>query len=657
MGRGTIAAVSDARLNFFPSCNSSRVPAAYLQSLSAWAQQSNDCSGRQREYALRFVSNLLKQARTYQESKADELADRREPGRQSRATTPADILSRDDSSFGRPGMRKSTSAMSMSLDPEGANDDDGGDAQEDGLLQYVELKTPQTPIVPGTITAQGPFLLAPAPHELNESRESRGSDISFVRLPASSATSAGEDGAGVALELLLLLGDDGRIDVGVVNVAGKIGPKWTASQTRDTSFASRLNKSIQRKKVKDAKSGRYALSESSDEDDDGDEDGDVTAEMDAMDLSRDANSAAGELPVLFIYETLDLGFPGQRPSLHPPPRLVRDPVYQDTTYVQHAFGAHMLCLSSWATPLARLLKEADEEELRRFLHVSKASEVRWIVKIQDGQQEGEAGPARDGVTAVQVVDDIYLGYSLLVLLGDGDCFGLEMSLRATSQASSSSSAGLLSAVLTQPSAVLSTDQQAKKFYTSLLGSEPFEPPVPFAHSTSTTFPTMRLKTSNPSVARGELHVTPETLRLLGTSVQDLRGKMREVVGGGNVIQRRLKLQIKELHRQVRKLSEVERRVEGFSTSSSSGSGSRKTGGTGGSLAERLERVTTRQRGLIQRVDRVLQASMDSADVVGISKYEEVWLREMGAMEKELGRVPGEGLKGRVDKVSLHIDSH
>lgn len=544
----------------------------------------------------------------------------------------------------------------MSLDPEGAVDDEGEEAQADDLLQYVELKAPQMPIVPGTIIAQGPFLLAPAPHELNESRESRGSDISFVRLPASSATSASDEGAGVALELLLLLGDDSRIDVGVVNVAGKIGPRWTTSQARDKSFASRLTKSIQRKKVKDAKSGRYALSESSDDDDeDGDEDGDNTAEFDAMDLSRDPDSA-GELPMLFIYETLDLGFPGQMPSLHPPPRLVRDPVYQDTLYIQHAFGAHMLCLSSWATPLARLLKEADEEELRRFLHVSKASEVRWIVKIQDGQQEGEAGPARDGVTAVQVVDDIYLGYSLLVLLGDGDCFGLEMSLRATSQAiSSSSPAGLLTAVLAQPSS-LGSDQQGKKFYTSLLGSEPFEPPAPFAHSTSTAFPTMRLKTSNPSIARGELQITPETLRLLGTSVQDLRGKMREVVGGGNVIQRRLELQIKELHRQVGKLDEVEKRVEGFSAGSNPG----KMAGTGtggsGSLGERLERVTTRQHSLIQRVDRVLQASMDSADVVGISKYEEVWLREMGAMERELGRGPGEGIKGRVDKVSAQVAS-
>lgn len=605
-----------------------RVPASYLHALSTAVQHSPPTNGgKQREYSLRFVSNLLKQAKAYQDEQADQAANESMGlGRRDRSATPADVI-------GRTGRRARSAVSMMSIDP--PEDDEGdrdGAADDSGVAEFVEIKAPTAPLVPGPVVSQGPFLLAPAPHELSETREGQGSDISHIRIPAKTPDAT-------SLDLLVIANDDGRVDIAVLDISGRIVPQWSSSQATNTSRIARdFGKSLRQshRTSRNQRAGRYGLDDSSDEDEDEDDEDDD--DIDAFD-----NGHRSELPTLFLYETLDLGFNKDAVSLRPLPRIVRDPVYPDTLYVQHAFGAHMISLSTWTDELAELIASAQvDEELMRFLHASVGSEAKWVVRIQDAPEQTSEESGREGVSAVQVVDDIYLGYSLLILLGDGECFGVEMGMRA---------AGLTAradADDEQPSDNAADGQaSARKYYTSLLGSEPFVAPAPFNDSAA-AFPSTRLKTTSTKGTK-EIEVTPDSLRMLGTTVQDLRGKMREVVNGGNAIQRRLELQMKELERQLGKLADVRDRIEGHQQK--------------GSLKDRINRASARQRGLVVRVDRILQRSMDAAATAStsssassISKYEEAWLKEMAHIESEIGSAAsGSGLEAHVQKLRGQLE--
>ncbi|CAO1620236.1 unnamed protein product [Parajaminaea phylloscopi] len=603
-----------------------RLSTAYLQSLSAMTQfeAEDPRDQKQREYTLRFVSHLLRQAASRQDT---ELTNNdgfsRSTPRAMRETTPADLLARSESRSRRAGESLPRRSRSfMSLDPVDDNEDavSTEDTPQDDVMSHVDVEIPQWSIVPGQVVPQGPFLLAPAPHELSDAREAQGNDLLYLRLTTqSSSANTSASRSTRAVELLLIGANDGRVDIGVLSVAGKISPRWSTAGPQPNAHSRSSGRSRSAApwsigRSQNAHSGRYGLSDSSEDED------------------EETLASPPALPTLFIYECLDLNFGAPTPSLSPL-QLSSDPVYPDTFYVFHGFGMHMVSISSWVSDLAALLGAADLVELQRFLHTGTESQVRWVVKIQDNPDSTPS--TRGGIAALQVVDDVYLGYSLVTVLGDGECIGIELALRPPAVDASGHRTQLLPETAPRPTAV--TD--SKQMYISLLGKEPFVCPAPF-NSGAASFPGIRLKTSDPAAARRALEITPETLRLLGTTVQDLRGKLREVVQGGNAMQRRLDLQMKELQRQVTKLGDVQQRIAKDKQS--------------GERAGRIAQINARQQRLIQRVDRVLQGSMDASHT-GISQYEEAWLREMEAMEKSVGRSRGEGLSGRVDQLRAQLE--
>jgi hypothetical protein len=91
-------------------------------------------------------------------------------------------------------------------------DDDDGDAEDGEIRVLISTPSGQMP------ARQGPFLLAPAPHELSEVREAKASDMTVLRVPASPV----EDGD-TAFAVLAIVSDDGRVDLGVLP---SIFPRW-----------------------------------------------------------------------------------------------------------------------------------------------------------------------------------------------------------------------------------------------------------------------------------------------------------------------------------------------------------------------------------------------------------------------------------------------
>lgn len=364
-----------------------------------------------------------------------------------------------------------------------------------------------------------------------------------------------------------------------------------------------------------------------------------------------------------MYETIDLGIldtvdPNSAAALdkvdaalaYSSPSFEADPLYSDTIYVHHVLGVHAINMGRWARMLANALSGLDHEQgtanrtptkggdetgpssLERFLHKSIATDVACIVKT--------AAPSLDDVSAtaipivgIAIVSDIYLSYSFLALTLHGRIVSLELDLRADEsdgEGEGPEKMGISSGA----------ENKAPLAYTSLLGDGPaFRVPEDFGSGSK--LPSRTRTALGRAGGNQELRVTPETLRSLGTTVEELRLEMRKLVKGGNTTQARLDLELREMTRQLNKLVEVNRRAGGE--------------GSASTTRQRMERVMDRQKNLMKRTDGILQKLMEKHHPQ-LSIYEEQWFQELDRISEEVGEYKGEsgdrsGLSARVEQVS------
>ncbi|KAK0535640.1 hypothetical protein OC835_002315 [Tilletia horrida] len=326
---------------------------------------------------------------------------------------------------------------------------------------------------------QGPFLLTPAPVELSDERESQASDICLTRivLPAPIDAGVGQLGGLAAaaaedavakdeMSVLSVVGDDGRVDICVALDA--VGPFW--EQGGDRANKRSLPEGSGRAK---SKPGRFALSDSEDEDDHARAGsqrpaGGVAAYGNRYGLPGGADEVDSPLPLpsLLVYETIDLGLdieqldnPLRSGAARVAPSFVLDPMYRDKIFVYHAEGVHCLSTTAWAWDLLRVVSgqstggDADggattldsvspsvADELKYFLADKVQSQIAHLVKtvaipeatnsgaaggytIEEAAEE-EAGPV--SIAGFDLILDAYLGYAALAVTSDGRCIALEL---------------------------------------------------------------------------------------------------------------------------------------------------------------------------------------------------------------------------------------
>lgn len=582
---------------FMPT--SASLPSAYLHSLASYIglarPQTSSGSGDEGDLQVRFISSLLKQASLQKESSRVEAS---------------------------PTPRRALSATPMSID-----DARGGSVEPDETVLNEELaavSSPNSTIVPRQPQPQGPFLLAPAPHELSEDREARGADVFFASV----------SNQGNSLNVIGIASDDGRVDICVA--LESLAPNWSVQMNNKRAPTS-------------AKPGRYALSDSDDDDDN---------------LQLHADAPINTLPTLFVYESIDLGILSQvsdidsmEPALRSTSlRFVADPLYADLIYVHHLAGAHAIGFGSWARNLLDVMN-ADVEQntttastIQRFLHQGTPSDVVCIVNTvpQEGLSSVERiNPMRD----LCIVSDIYLCYSFLALAQSGTLVALELSLRIDDPLEEAIAASQANRSDLHP---LQADNKAPPAYASLLGDgPPFTSPAPFKSLRG--LPAQPRSATSGISSSSELRVTPETLRTLATTVQNLRGQMREVVQGGNTVQARLELQLEELKRQLGKLDQVAKRIDARQQNGSTG----VKGDGQSALDARLTGVLQRQESIVRRSDRLLQRLIESHSPE-LSIYERRWLDELTRLQTELGKAGRDaeetnGLAARVEALRYRLE--
>lgn len=460
---------------------------------------------------------------------------------------------------------------------------------------------------------QGPFLLQPEPAELDNGAESRACDLSHVQyrgvgLKMRGASENDEDDAeDDGIGLLVVAFSDGKVDLCLE--VEKVEAKWSSS-----------GKDYDRN----------------------------------LDDDDDEEDAVG--PSLLVLESIDLGLADEvgagdedrveRALATNWPTLVQDPLYEDSLYVYHALGAHCLMLSRWLEDVVPALASDDTEvdhegddgeggkELERVMRSQQPTDVAWILKtVTSAGADSTTEPSRP-VVGCHLVNDVYLGYSILLLTSALQFVGIELSLRVKDN----------SALASPSPAPAGSSQHSRKQlasdpppYLSLL-DEPFNVPSVLAKR-STVSTVARLAGPAPSSSGGELKITPDTLRYMGKAVETFQSSIRDLVQGADEVQHRLELQMKELSRQLGKIAQLNAMSRG---AQSSGGASAIAGA--GDLGARLERTQKTQLALLERTDRLLQTLMDRHSPT-ISTYERKWFDELERLKIEEGK-----LSTRADRV-------
>ncbi|GAA5974148.1 hypothetical protein JCM11641_003465 [Rhodosporidiobolus odoratus] len=472
-----------------------------------------------------------------------------------------------------------------------------------------------------TPSLQGPFLLQPAPAEIDNGAESRACDIAYLQYAAPSPAQEGKEGAaaGGGIGVLALAYSDGKVDLCIE--VEKVEARWVGEESLHAGAAAGARSTSL--VLARSRRGGFGLDEEEDAEEADDEDG------------------LEGLPTLAVYETIDLGLADEvNPSNSDEgekevaralednhPTFVRDPLYPDTLYLHHALGVHCLLLSPWLTELASATMEMDGEEedeeklqkeVEKTLKGQVPTEVLWVLKTLSSDAEEQATPPMVGL---QVINDVYLGYSLLLLTSSLQLVGVELSLRVDSTGSEDpTSPAPLASSTSAPHAL----PPASPAYVSLLDT-PFTTPPLLSRSRTSGVSALARLAPNPGGSK-EISITPDTLRQLGKHVSTVQTSVRELVEAADLVQHRLELQMKELSRQLGKLAELKalRNDLGKSTSAS----------MEGSTEARLRRVEETQRRLVERTDRVLQRLMEQHQPE-ISAYERKWCDELGRLEKQV----------------------
>ena len=313
---------------------------------------------------------------------------------------------------------------------------------------------------------------------------------------------------------------------------------------------------------------------------------------------RAAQPAEADAPSLVVYESIDLGLAKLAQAgpevfqAHNRVAFVTDPLYPDTFFLTHAYGVHLVSMQRWAGDLLDAIADrAVEQAMAQAVH----SDVACVVH----SPSAEASAAR--VIGALVLNDVYLSYTFFTLTNSAQLVALELGLRTAG---------------TEPLPEQAAEPETPPAYTSLLAhGAPFEPPPVFRTP-------MKRVAAAPG---GEIRVSADSLRAFGRAAEQIRNQVRDVVAGGNTVQARLELQLREMRRQLERTAALRKRAAEMAGD----------GGAPPATAERLGRIEEQQRTTLRRVDALLQRLMDDHQPQ-LSVYERRWFDELARMAREFG---------------------
>ncbi len=361
-----------------------------------------------------------------------------------------------------------------------------------------------------------------------------------------------------------------------------------------------------------------------------------------------------------------------------------DPIHDDTVYVYHAFGVHALHLGALLKGLAIVLRDdseaASSSHLEASLETVKNTDVQPVLLTFSVEQQSVSlfhrldidlrGSHRCStpVIGVAVPNDVYLTYSIFILTSSMRMSVFPLTLRSDTSLApetrapspapekkplaiapppASTSKRLASSnPAVSPSPTLPEPPEGPPAYVSLLSKETWTIPSAVARPTGLpSNPRLSLPNiSSGASGNGEILLTPETLRYLGTTVEKLSSQIRDIQLAHRATEARAGLQEEEFRRQRETCAQMLDTVRALGTVKQD------------KAKERILKVQEDQKALLARLDRVLQGLMKKASPE-LSESEAKWFEELRRMKAEVvgaGRYDDRSLAAKTKLVSTSI---
>jgi nucleoporin NUP82 len=344
--------------------------------------------------------------------------------------------------------------------------------------------------------------------------------------------------------------------------------------------------------------------------------------------------------MLAVYETIDLGLIDLLAICQPPLLsllqgnhmvLFADPIHEDTVYVYHAFGVHVIQLGQLVQHLAASLRIDDDDEtgsIKTALEKDASTTVIPILTTFSIERR-----CSNPVIAVTIPNDVFLTYSILILTSSMRITCFLLNLRPDSPTSDTKALPSPSKS-PAPKSLENGKSQIGPHYFSLLEAAPFTPPAALnrPHGLPAN-PRLSLGSGAVDTQSKEFMLTPETLRYFASTVERLTSQIHDIQLAFRDTIARSSLQAAEGQRQKDKLGELSQRIKRLSE------------GKKDETRARIERLKDGQGSLLGKTDKVLRRLMEEASP-GLSEHEKKWFEELKRMK---GAIEGEG---RFDEESL-----
>ncbi|RPD67026.1 hypothetical protein L226DRAFT_529416 [Lentinus tigrinus ALCF2SS1-7] len=479
--------------------------------------------------------------------------------------------------------------------------------------RLVPMHPPTT--IKNSRARQGPFLLQPAPRLLEGSEGGDATDIVYMSFGDDAAEES--EGETERLGLVLVSFQDGKVDL-YLDVE-KVEARWELKQ-----------------------------------------------------------HPSNDLPMLAVYESIDLGIVSSLTKAssrrgesllnliqgnHPVFQL--DPIHDDTLYVYHAFGVHVLNLRALLRSLAAVLRDGNDSEagsssgLEASLETVKSTEVQPILLTFSVEQQ-----CSSPVIGVAVPNDVYLTYSIFILTSSMRMSVFPLTLRseasftADTRAPSPEKEKAPLAIAPPPTALLPSKPEPapspKKLlappdgppaYISLLSTDPWKTPQAVTRPSGLPSNPRLSLPGNLSASGKEIALTPETLRYLGTTVEKLSSQIHDVQLANRATEARAALQEQEFRRQRETCAKMLEIVRALGTTRQE------------EAQARIAKAQETQKALLARSDRVLQGLMKKASPA-LSENEAKWFEELRRTKEEVvgaGRYDDRSLSAKAKLLRREVD--
>ncbi|KAI0068934.1 hypothetical protein BV25DRAFT_1817857 [Artomyces pyxidatus] len=404
---------------------------------------------------------------------------------------------------------------------------------------------------------QGPFLLQPEPCLLEGSEAGDATDITYLSFGSDSDPD--DEGETERLGFVLIASQDGRINV-CIDV-DKVEARWESR-----------------------------------------------------------HETKSELPMLAVYEVVDLGLITMLSTPNPPlvdllegnhPVLLGDPIHDATVYVSHAFGVHVLHLDKMMHSLAEALRadqdSNDSGSLSAVLAKPVHTEVLPIVTTFSIERK-----ASNPVVAVAVPNDVYLTYSIFILTSSMRVVSFTLNVR--SDPAGLSPADAVTEAVEDDDKRFLVPTSAVDTKASFLQNKPMEIPAIFNQ------PAMARIVASGPMASQQLQITPDTYKFIGDKGDQFQRLITEVLHAHVKVRNRRELQINELVRQGHQLNDLRAMLDHMK-------GPRQA-----QTEERMKTMRKNQGALLARLDRILHEMTKRASPE-LSESETNWFNELKRMKE------------------------